>query len=160
MPSTPRYAFSTQPLLILSGAFALGILVGPALPFGLKTTVFFSVVIFLLTLWLLEQGRFGAATLTLCLCFVYAGAVDRRLDDTLMSTTRIKALYEAGVLASNDPIEVTGVLEREPEPSPEGLYLTLRVETVNVRNKVSPASGVVGLWAMTSVPEVRAEYEA
>src|SRR6266850_251617 len=160
MPSTPRYAFSTQPLLILSGAFALGILVGPALPFGLTTTVFFSAVIFFLTLWLLGQGRFGAATLTLCLCFVCAGAVDRRLDDTLISTTRIKARYEAGVLAANDPIEVTGVLEREPEPSPEGLYLTLRVEMTKVQNIETPASGLIGLWAMTSVPEVRAEYEA
>src|SRR6266446_2479802 len=144
MPSTPRYTFSTQPLLFLAGAFALGILVSPALPFGLKTTVFFPVVIFLLTLWFLGQGRFVAATLTLCLCFVCAGAVDRRLDDTLMSTTRIKALYEAGVLASNDPIEVMGVLEREPEPSPEGLYLTLRVEMTKVQNVETPASGIVG----------------
>jgi competence protein ComEC len=160
MPSTPRYAFSTQPLLILAGAIALGILVAPALPFGLKTTVFFSVVIFLLTLWLLGLGRFSAATLTLCLCFVCAGAVDRTLDDTLISTTRIKSLYEAGVLTANDPIEVTGVLEREPEPSPDGLHLTLRVEEADVRNIRTPASGLVGLWAMTSVPEVRAEYEA
>src|SRR6267154_5076182 len=132
MPSTPRYAFSTQPLLILAGAYALGIQVSPAFPFGLKSTVYFSAVIFLLTLWLLGQGRFGAATLTLCLCFVCAGAVDRRLEDTLMSTTRIKALYEAGILAANDPIAVTGVLEREPEPSPDGVYLALRVEMTKV----------------------------
>ena len=160
MSTTPRYEFSAQPLLILSGAFALGILAGPVLSGGFRLLGLVSIAGFILAFAFLQKRWFKAATVIVFFCFCCAGATVQRLDAKVLSSKRIKARCEDGVLRPDEPIEVTGVLSREPEPSAEGFYLTVRVETIGDRNQESPASGLVGLWASTSDAAVRAEYDA
>ncbi|MDQ5844575.1 MAG: ComEC/Rec2 family competence protein, partial [Acidobacteriota bacterium] len=55
-----------------------------------------------------------------------------------------------GSIAVGEPIEITGVLEREPEVARQRLYLTLRVERIRVKGAEREASGVVALLATPS----------
>ncbi len=96
----------------------------------------------------------------LLVAFLGAGYLLAFCEVRRMSPDRIVRMFEGGALVSNEPVEVTGIIEGEPESAPDGFYLTLATEQIRLKEKASIASGTVLLLAPAPDHFVRAEYEA
>src|ERR1700752_3165917 len=59
-----------------------------------------------------------AATLALLISFVGAGALLSLAERHSVASDRLKLLYEAGTITPAEPVELTGILTRPPEPLP------------------------------------------
>src|SRR5437762_2481051 len=69
------------------------------------------------------------------------------------------AAHPLGQLVAGEPVEITGVLEREPEIAPERLYLQFRLETIRPRGVEQNSSGVVLLLAPVPRNESKQEFD-
>jgi competence protein ComEC len=103
--------------------------------------------------------REALATVLLAVAFFCAGWAMAIVEQRRIEPERVQRFYEAGLLSSGAPVELTGVLESAPEPAPDGFYLTLRVEKLRFKEKALEATGVVWLFAPVRDRVVRAEYE-
>lgn len=167
MRVAPRQqSFVPYPLALLALPFALGILaahlLAPALAASLLliASLLFAAVCSLLTVYFLARQRQGVATILICCAFFGAGTALALLEKRGVAADRVRRLYEDGTVATGDPVEVTGVLTSAPEPAPEIIYLTLRVEKVRIKEKEQAASGVVEIVAPARDRSVRAGYDA
>ena len=155
-----RTPLATSPLAALAVSFALGIICAHALTSSL--TLFFScgalcalcVILFYL------KGKQGSATLLLALAFFGAGASLATIERGSVRRDRVRRFYDEGVISSGEPVEVVGVLESAPESAPDGIYLSLSVEKIRIKDKERSASGIVQLFAPARVRATRAEYDA
>jgi len=68
-------------------------------------------------------------------------------------------VYDAGLLTYGDPVEVTGVLQGQPEPAPDSFYLTVRVESMSFKGDEREACGTLILLAHAREKQVREEYD-
>jgi competence protein ComEC len=152
-------AFLPHPLAVLAASFALGILAArfTSLPFNVVLAC--SAACSLAAAYSYARGRALSACITLVVAFFFTGAALMILEKGSVTDGRVERLYEDGVIESGDPVEVTGVVEREPEPAPDGFYLTLKVEKLRFRDEEREASGRVLLFAPVLDVGTKAEYE-
>jgi competence protein ComEC len=87
------------------------------------------------------KARDDAATAALLAAFVAAGLTASSAERASVDQSRLKRLYESGVIQYNDPVEVMGVLVTPPEPAPGACYLDLDAETVRSRGEIFRATG-------------------
>src|SRR5215204_1809884 len=122
--------FSEHPLVLLAAAFASGVLLARFT--SVPLTVFIALAAFAsaLALVLFLKRREAAAARLVVLAFACAGAALSSIELKESEVGRLRGLYEAGRISSDEPVELTGVLERAPEIAPNGLLLSLRVEAV------------------------------
>jgi competence protein ComEC len=147
---------SVFPLAQLASVFAVGILVGQlTAPFPLVIGGALFCPLAALTFLLLSRLRL--ATVSLFLAFTFCGATLGHLEMRGASPERVKQLLNDGGIGSGKPVEVTGVLQRNPEISWDSVYLTLRVEGIRVNGSDKAASGVVTL--ITPLPANRIGLE-
>lgn len=160
MRSPSQTPFASHPLALLASALAFGILVThfAALPVVACFVVSGSGAA--MSVYFYARQRATLATLFIMFAFAGAGAALELLETRAVNENRVQQFYDRGEIASGDPVEVTGVLTKEPEPAPDGFYLTLRVERIRFRELERVASGVVWLSAPVREGSVRAEYEA
>lgn len=165
-------SFAAYPLALLAAAFSLGIL--GALFFAvLPWPVISLAAIFslLAVVAFLISRKQGLATILLILASASLGASLSVIEKVTVPANQIKRLIDQGVIAVGDPIELTGVLEREPEMAPERLYFQLRVQAIRTRKINSGAlaslteteerqvSGVVMLIAPVPNQSAKREFE-
>ncbi len=153
--------FLPHPLAVLAVSFALGVLAARFVALPLALVLACGAACSLAAVYFFAKRRALAASLLVVVAFCAAGAalmiVEKR---TAASGGRLSGLYDAGVIKSGDPLEVTGVVEREPEPAPDGLYLTLRVERLRFKGEERDCAGRVMLFAPVYDGAAREEYEA
>lgn len=153
--------FLPHPLAVLAASFALGILAARCIALPLALTLACGAACSLTAVYCFVKRRARAALLLLVLAFCTAGAALMILEQrSAAAAGRLSALFDAGVVRSGDPAEVTGVLEREPEPAPDGFYLTLWVERLSIRDEEQECAGRVLLFAPLRDGAARAEYWA
>ncbi|HEY1402815.1 MAG TPA: ComEC/Rec2 family competence protein, partial [Pyrinomonadaceae bacterium] len=154
-----RPSFNPHPLALLAASFAAGILiarlVSPPLFISLPTSIFTT----LLALVAFRRRRPAFATMSLLLAFASAGAACAGVERRGVGGERVRRLYEAGRVASGDPVEITGVVERAPEFAPDGFYLALGVERLRARAVDHAATGAVELFAPVRDAVARGGYE-
>jgi competence protein ComEC len=161
-------------------AFAIGILgelyfVAP-LPLLITTsaltTVFAGAAI------VMKQKRVGIMRLsivtivvTLAMCLL--GATLESIEKNEVPANQLRTSLDRGAIAVGEPVELTGVLERDPEIAPERLYLQLRLERVRSRSNGTgtsaeararssverDAAGVVMLLAAVPNNSIKQEYD-
>ncbi len=68
-------------------------------------------------------------------------------------------LLDKGIVRAGQPLELTGVLARQPEAAPEGFYLTLRVDNLSWKGREESTSGTVSLLLTLSGITAKAEYD-
>lgn len=51
----------------------------------------------------------------------------------MVPPNQLKRLVDQGTIPVDEPVEITGVLQSDPEAAPERLYLNLQVEVIRVR---------------------------
>ena len=72
---------------------------------------------------------------------------------------RLRRFYEAGRLTSGGPVELTGVIRRAPEVTPDGFYVELEIESVSHAGAEAKATGAVELFAPVRDRATFARYE-
>ena len=98
-------------------------------------------------------------TVLLMIAFFCTGPILVSGTDRAPASHRISRMYDEGVIAAVDPVEIVGIVTGEPEPAPQSFYLMLRVERLAFRNIERDASGTVLLLAPTPAEQAKQEYD-
>ncbi|HEX8919971.1 MAG TPA: ComEC/Rec2 family competence protein, partial [Pyrinomonadaceae bacterium] len=151
---------ASHPLALLALSFAVGIVAARLFGLTIVAALTPCALCSALTLLYYVRRRSGWATLFLTLAFCCAGAMLAIIEKRGVTVQRVERMFEDGVIASGDPLEIEGVLLSAPEPAPESFYLTLRVEKIRYKETESVATGTVRLVASVRDQRTRAEYEA
>jgi competence protein ComEC len=153
-------SFCAHPLALLAACFALGILIAHFVVLPITVGFAIGVMCAAASVYLYARRKTAWATLLIAIAFMCAGATLCLLETSAVAENRVRRFYDDGVIASGDPVEVTGVLTSEPEPGPDGFYLTLRAEKINYKENERAVSGVVRLFAPVRDREARSAYAA
>lgn len=145
MQIAPHKLFVAHPLAQLAGAFAAGILGAHYFSGPFFLLLFSCLLASLLTVTCLFKQKAGAPAAFVTISFLLAGSCLATMEKRSISSDRLKALIDHGTIASGEPVELTGVLERYPESAPGGFYLTVRVEQLRMKDIGRTVSGVVTL---------------
>jgi competence protein ComEC len=152
-------SFAPHPLALLAAALAVGILVAHFLSLPLVVLLSCTAGASLLVIWAVRSNRMAAASIWLILATLLAGATLEMIERRA-APDGIKRLLDEAIIASGDPVELTGVLERPPETAPDSFYLTLSVEKLRLKQIERDASGVVELMAPLHDKTFRDEYDS
>jgi len=159
MRPPPREPFSPYPLALLFAAFAVGILVAHFHPLGLPLVLSLAAGTSILAVTSLLTLNNRWSTLAVILAVLCGGAALDAIADRKPAENQIKRLIEEGQISNSEPVEVAGWLDRPLEYTPDGFYLTLRVESLRSRGFEHAAFGVVQLFAALPSEQTRLEYE-
>lgn len=160
MSDLPQTRFSPNPLFFLAGTLALGILLGhPATHLPMLVLLCAGAGFTVLAAGLIFRKHSALASGFLLAAFFCAGVVISLIDNQPAAADRVARLYDRGEIAAGDPVELTGVVEGEPEPAVDSYYLTLRVERIRLKGIERNASGQVLLLANARESQAR-EYDA
>jgi competence protein ComEC len=151
-----------QPLAQLATAFALGVLAASYSGASLSLLISSAGVATILALVFVVKSETRArssqnvsgvrlvATLLVALATLLLGATLYSIEKNRIPRNRLRSLTKSGSVALHEPVELTGVLDRDPESAPGRLYLQLRLERIRSHASEREASGTVLLLA--SVP--------
>ncbi|HWN10259.1 MAG TPA: ComEC/Rec2 family competence protein [Pyrinomonadaceae bacterium] len=138
--------FHPFPLAQLAAALALGILAGLALAVPLPILISVSALSTGLAAGALLAHRVGLATILVTVVALILGSTLVTIERTRVPANQLRRLLdEKGqkMVAVGEPLELTGVLARDPEVSPGRWYLEMRVESIRSREIETKVSGVV-----------------
>ncbi|MGI8734117.1 MAG: ComEC/Rec2 family competence protein [Pyrinomonadaceae bacterium] len=159
MSSNPQaQPFFAHPLAILAAAFILGILLVELFSVSALALFGLGVTAFSLSFASLISRRTRAAVGFLWIAYILAGATLYSVEKGNLRPDRLKLMLDAGAIAS-DPLELTGVLERQPEIAPEAVYLTLRVESLRTKGTEKYTTGNVTLLLPVAGKVAERDYQ-
>ena len=158
MPTSSQ-DFQSHPLLILAAAFATGIVAIEFFPITPRILFWIAVPVSLVSVAGLLILRSRNATILLCLAFVFSGATLAAIEKHGPGAVSLQILLDKGIVRAGQPLELTGVLARQPEAAPEGFYLTLRVDNLSWKGREQSTSGTVSLLLTLSGNTAKAEYD-
>ncbi len=163
MADLPQSRFSPCPLLVLAAALSAGILLGHY-TLQSKSLLVLSlaggagVALLLIALW--SKGCLRSASIFTVVAFFSTGMILSMIEYGPIAPNRISRLYDEGLFTYGEPVEITGVVQGQPEPAPDSFYLTIRVERISLRGSERDARGTVILLAHVHEAQVRKEYGA
>jgi competence protein ComEC len=152
-------AFLMHPLAVLAASFALGIIAARFTTLPFKLLLSCGAACSLATAYSYAGRHALLSSSLLVLAFFFTGAMLMALEKDGRAAGRVGRLYDEGVIKSGEPVEVTGVAERAPEPAPDGFYLTLTVEKLSFKGAEREVAGRVLLFAPVLDSGTQAEYE-
>jgi hypothetical protein len=156
--ASKAHPFAAHPLAQLAAAFAIGIIAGMGLMVEPVTLIgLMAIAVLGATIALLRRELL--ATLLVMIATFFAGASLAAIEKNKVPANQLKRLFNEGAIAVGEPVEVTGVLERDPEMAPERLYLNLRVERIRFRTSDRNASGSVMLMAPIPGKSFEGEFD-
>ncbi len=151
--------FHSHPLAQLAGAFALGTLAHSVFAIPLTLLVLIAGLASVLGLAALTGKRFGLAAILVTLATFGLGAALASIEKTRIPSNQLKRMLDEKAIALGEPVEVTGVLEREPEIAPERWYLNLRAERIRSHGGEREVTGVVTLLLPVASASNREELD-
>ncbi|MGH9971088.1 MAG: ComEC/Rec2 family competence protein [Pyrinomonadaceae bacterium] len=154
-----QQSFCANPLTYLAAAFGTGILGSHVLNPSLIPLLALAAVASLFAVVAVLKQRTRVAAAILNVTFLLAGACLASVEKQSVRPDSLKALLDGGAIASGQPVELTGVLERQPELAPSSLYLTLRSERLASKRSEQNVAGVVLLLAPIDQKTRAEEYE-
>jgi competence protein ComEC len=159
----PQARFIQSPLLTLAAALSVGIALGHYSRFQSKSAFIIVIVIGLslicLAIGFLSGNKATLAAGSLIASFLCAGLVLSFIESRPPASNRISRMYEEGLFTYGEPVEVTGVLQGQPEAAPDSFYLTIQVESISFKGDEHEACGTVILLAHAGEGQVREEYD-
>ncbi|MFN2497472.1 MAG: ComEC/Rec2 family competence protein [Pyrinomonadaceae bacterium] len=156
---SPAVAVAVYPLAQLACAFALGILAGSYLTNALSWFLSFGALISAGVIAALRKNKLPLATALAFCAMLLLGAAFANVEKSLISSNQIRRLLDEGTVKLGEPVEITGVLEQEPELAPERLFLRLRLKRIRAGNCERQTAGVVMLLARV-VPNNEKAFDA
>ncbi len=156
-----RPALAHHPLAILAVSFVAGIVIARFCLSSLAAFLSCGAVCSLLVIYFYAKRKQGIATVMLALALLCMGAALAVIEKRSVGQNRVQRFYDSGLIASGQPLEVTGALDSPPEFAPDGFYLSLSVEQLRIRDDAGQnASGVVWLFVPVRDAGIAAEYDA
>src|SRR5882724_9525373 len=107
--------FAAHPLAQLAVAFALGVLSVTFFAVQLWLLLSIAALTTLICFTSLLKKRLKFATTSVILAALFAGASLASIEQKRVPANQLKRLLNEGTLRVGEPIELTGVLERDPE---------------------------------------------
>lgn len=150
-----RQVFHPFPLAQLAAALAIGILAGTAFAIPLSIHISLSALTTCLAAVAFLTNRIVLSTALATVLALMLGSTLVSVEKNRVPANQLKRLLdgnEGNAMAVGEPLELTGVLVREPEVAPGRWYLEMRVESIRSRAGEREVSGVV----MMLVPVVGA----
>jgi competence protein ComEC len=148
-----------QPVLYMAAAFTGGIVVDRLFPWPPRFALWAAVIVASLALILvMNKVAPVAATGFLLVSFALFGSALSALDRISAAPDRLLSLYDSHTIAPDDPVALTGVLTRPPEPIPDGCLLDVEAEQVSAAGQDLHASGKARLMLSPDGEEGWAEY--
>lgn len=152
-------AFAAHPLAQLAAAFALGVLgavyfVGP-----LSRLISIAAFTTLLAFTALLRKNMSVATLFVTVATLFLGSSLATIEKNKVPANQLRRLIGEGTILVGEPVELTGVLERDPELAPERMYLFLRVQRLRLNQTEQDVSGEVLLLAPVSGKSIQQEFD-
>ena len=159
--SRPTSNFSEHPLIVLAAAFASGVLLARFAPAPPSVCIALAALASAASLVAFVKKREVASARLVVLAFACAGAALSSVGSKESAgAARLRGLYANGRIASGDPVELTGVLERAPEIAPDGLLLSVRVEAVRHTSAATACGGRVELFAPVRDARAATAYDS
>src|SRR3712207_1372337 len=125
---THRRNFGEYPLAWLAASLALGVLLSSLTDADLNLCLTLAALVSLVALVSALKRRAYTPYFILA-AFGFAGATLASLEARdARADSRLRTLYERGVIGPGEPAEVEGVVERAPEYAPDGLLFDVRAE--------------------------------
>jgi competence protein ComEC len=164
MAELPQARFASSPLFTLAVATSSGILLGHYFTLQSRSILILGIIVSigvaLLSIALISTRKSKPAAMFLIAAFFCTGIVLSVLENRPVAPNRIARMYDEGMVAVSEPVELTGTIQGQPEPAPDSFYLTLRVESIRFKGTERDASGTVLLLAHAREQKVREEYNA
>ena len=165
---SPAIAVAAYPLAQLAGAIALGVLAGTFLTNSHSLSLSNSVWLFVFCGIFASAGAIAAllkhklrlATMLVVVSTAVIGSTLAIIEKSNVQPNRVRRLLEEGIIKVGEPVELTGVLEQEPELAPERLFLRLDVRQIRAGTTQTKTSGVVMLLARISQKRNEQEFDA
>src|SRR5436853_2201995 len=164
MSELPRTRFAQSPLLVLAAAIAVGVFLGHYLAPKSQSVLIVSraasIGFAMLSIWLVRRRRLAPASVILVGTFLLTGLNLSLIENRSVALNRISRTYEQGTITAGEPVELTGIIDGQPEPAPQSFYLKLRAERIRSKGIKRDASGTVLLLASGLDEQVKREYDA
>jgi competence protein ComEC len=160
--STPshRRNFGEHPLAALAAAFAFGVLLSSLTSASLKLCLTLAALASVSAIIATLKSHASASYFVIiALAFAGASLASIEARDT-RADSRLRTLYERGVIEPGEPVELTGVLERAPEYAPDGMLFDVRVERVRARSVERECVGRVEFFAPVADARSAVEYDS
>src|SRR5574341_1964188 len=163
MTNLPRPQIISTPLLPLTAAVCGGIvfqhyfriesaslvIVGATLALAATVGALFS----------LSVRKNAVASVSLISAFFITGLLLAWVAARAPAANRVARMYDEGLLTPHQPVELIGIVQSEPEPAPQGLYLQLGVQKLVTKGSEQDASGTVLLSARMVSEQTKREYD-
>ena len=161
MSDLSQARFTKNPLVVLALSLAIGICISHYFDNAKLAVAFVVAAMVLLSVaGTIVRTVSAIATAFLLVAFIATGYMLALNEERSVSPNRIARMFERGVLRFNEPIEVTGTIQGEPEAAPDGFYLTLRADRIQAKDGEQDVSGEVLLLAHEQEQSVRSDYDA
>jgi competence protein ComEC len=154
-----KQSFSLFPLCWLASATACGILA--ANWFGVQFAVWLILLIFAaaFAVFQLKRENLPAAAASSLAAFFFLGAALFGIEQQSIAPNRLQKIYGAGEITAETSLELTGVLQNEPETTIGGAYLTIKTEKINYKGAEKIASGALRVFVPLNTAEASKDYE-
>jgi competence protein ComEC len=155
-PNTSTPNFSLYPLAWLAISFAFGIFIANFLTFPWQI---YLAVCLIPTVFTIVFFKHKFAAIFLIISFAALGALSFQTEKQSVAPNRLKILYENNELISGEPLEITGVLQVEPELAVGGFFLILKTESAIYKSVEKEVSGNIRLFAPVLDDQIARKYE-
>ncbi len=152
-------AFSAHPLALLATAFALGILGTLLFMMSIWLLVIIGALTTLLSAAAVLKRKKNLAILFVTLAVFSLGSTLAAIERNNVPATQLRRLLNEETIGIGEPVELTGMLEQDPEVAPERLYLFLRLQKIRFKETEREASGEVVLFAPVSGEGIQREFD-
>lgn len=148
--------FTIYPLLWIAISFALGIFLSSVLKLTWQM-YFITCLAAVSTTIVFRKRRF--LEFVLFAAFIAAGGLYFQIANNVKISTSLKSFYDEDYIQSGDPIEIIGVLQRNPELSVDGFFIDISSEKAVYKNSEFAVSGNIRLFAPTPDQQIIEEYQ-
>ena len=156
--------FASSPVFVLAVALSVGILAGHYLALQSETILVISITlgvgVALSSIAMTSKRKPWPASIFLISGFFCTGILLSLIENRPIPPNRIARMYDEGLIASGEPVELTGVIQGQPEAAPDSFYLTLRAESIRFKGTERNATGALLLLAHARAPQIAEEYDA
>lgn len=156
---TPAVAVAAYPLAQLACAFAVGILAGTFLNNSLWLFISCGALMSVGAIAALLKQKLQLATTLVLFGALCLGSAFAIIEKSKLPPNQLRRLLDEGTIKVGERVELTGVLEQEPELAPERLFLRLRVRRIRAGNTEMQTSGVIMLLARVVPKSNELEFE-
>jgi competence protein ComEC len=164
MVASPEPRLVQSPLLVLAIAFGAGVASAHFFKLQSKAVLIISVMVCgaltFISLLLRVRDKASLRTAVLIGAYLFAGLILASIEGRPGASNRITRLFDDGRVNYDEPVELTGVVQGQPEPAPDSFYLTVRTQRIRVKGTELTASGTVLLLMHVRGPQIVAEYES